>query len=148
MYELIYASRAVVDLSENELEVFLGRSRERNAAADITGCLLHVHDRPGDAAYFVQLLEGPQEAVEETYRRITQDLLHVDSTVVHQGEREGRGFEGWRMRLATITTESVLALIATDPEYLNDPRPTAELLQNPSLARALLELQAGRAVTP
>nr|WP_269328557.1 BLUF domain-containing protein [Kineosporia babensis] len=140
---MIYASRAVMDLSESEMEAFLGTSRDNNAEVDVTGCLLHVHDVPRDRSYFVQLLEGPEGAVEHTYARIRRDSLHRDVTAVHRGHRDGRAFEAWRMRLATITTDTVFSLISVDPVRLSDARPTFDLLMNPSMARALLELEAG-----
>ncbi len=147
MYELIYVSRAVMDLHESEMEAFLGRSRANNAEAGITGCLLHVHDRPAQQAYFVQALEGPESAVETTYQRISRDPLHEDVTVVHRGQRAAREFEGWRMRLATVTTDSVFTLLADDGIRPSESRPTFEWLRNPSLARALLELEAGLTAT-
>ncbi|GAA3601095.1 hypothetical protein GCM10022223_15960 [Kineosporia mesophila] len=154
MYELLYISQAVVDLTETEMEAFLGRSRERNAQADITGILLHIHDGPvGDepfrAAFFVQSLEGPQEAVEQTYERIRADMLHTDLTVVHRGQRESRSFAGWRMHLTRMTSEAALALIAREsqpdsgpPLRSDNPADTFALLRDPLIARALLVVVA------
>ncbi|MBT0771480.1 BLUF domain-containing protein [Kineosporia sp. J2-2] len=144
MYELIYVSQALVDLSQDEMEKFLGVSRTRNAASGVTGHLLHVHDRPHGTAYFVQMLEGPQDAVQETFGRIRRHMLHTDVRLVHRGTKETRSFQGWQMRLATTTTDTVLAMIAAEPALAHLTGSTLDLLADPFLARTLLMLSAGQ----
>lgn len=136
MHELIYVSRATVDLDETEMDGFLGSSRRRNAANEITGLLMHIHDRAGGTAYYLQLLEGEEQAVEQTYRRISADELHTDLSVVHRGFRERRSFAGWDMRLSSLSTEAVLDLLAKEGHI------DLDVLQDPFLARALLVLAA------
>ena len=78
-------------------------SRRRNAAADLTGLLLHVVTDEGDSAYFVQILEGEQSAVERAYARIEKDELHSDLQVLSSGPVASRTFENWDMRLEEIS---------------------------------------------
>lgn len=136
MHELIYVSRATVNLDETEMNGFLGPSRRRNAANEITGLLMHIHDRAGDNAYYLQLLEGEEAAVEQTYRRISGDELHTDLSVVHRGFRERRSFADWEMRLTSLSTGAVLDLLAQEGHI------DLAVLQDPLLARALLVLAA------
>ncbi|GAA3633469.1 BLUF domain-containing protein [Kineosporia mesophila] len=145
MYELIYASRAVVDLTDGELEMLIGPSRDLNAHADITGMLLHVHDEPTHHAFYVQLLEGPQESVERTYERIRHSTLHTDVTLVQRGTTVARSFGGWRMRLAATTTDAVLPLVVGDQVKRMTSKDTFGLLKDTFVARALLTAETVRA---
>jgi hypothetical protein len=95
------------------------------------------------------LLEGPQEAVEQTYERIRADMLHADLTVVHRGRRESRSFAGWRMHLTRMTSDAALTLIAREsrpqsgpPLRSDNPAETFALLKDPLIARALLVVVA------
>ncbi len=144
MFELMYVSRALIDLDEREMEAFLGVSRARNQAAAITGMLLHIHDKPFQQSYFVQVLEGSQAAVERTFHRIAADELHTGITVVHRGVHERRFFQAWQMGLATMNIEVARSLTR---DYLPEDvaETTLELLSNEFLARSLLTLAAGQA---
>ncbi|HEY5718903.1 MAG TPA: BLUF domain-containing protein, partial [Gammaproteobacteria bacterium] len=62
LYRLIYVSSATVELSLVQLNQLLQRARTKNAALEITGLLLYCDGS------FLQLLEGPQGAVEQLYR--------------------------------------------------------------------------------
>ena len=104
MFELIYSSIAITALDDDELEVLLGRSRHHNEINGITGLLLHVHTESTRTAFFVQLLEGPEAAVERTYERIANDELHHDLRVLSRGPSGDRKFGDWSMRLEQIST--------------------------------------------
>ncbi|WP_308113628.1 BLUF domain-containing protein [Kineosporia corallincola] len=150
MHELIYVSRAGVDLTEDQLESFLGPCRTRNAREGLTGALVHVHERarleepfqqiePGEhtrQAFFVQLLEGQPDAVEQTYRRILRDELHDEVTVLSRQERDGRSCEGWRMRLNVVTFDAVRELAGRPAGDGSGDIET--YLREPGFARSLL----------
>ena len=115
MYELIYSSAAITALNDDELTILLGTSRHHNEVNGITGLLLHVHTESPRSAYFVQLLEGPESAVEQTYERIAKDELHHDVRVLSRGVTSGRKFGGWSMRLEEISTSQVPTAEAVEP---------------------------------
>jgi hypothetical protein len=102
VFRLIYSSVAVTGLDEDELQLLLGISQRLNEQASITGILLHVHDRDPASAFFVQLLEGPQESVEAAYARIARDELHDQLTVLARDRAAGRAFSGWSLRLQEL----------------------------------------------
>jgi hypothetical protein len=77
-----------------ELLDILAISRARNAAAGITGVLISNEDR------FVQILEGEQSAVEDTFNRIRSDGRHTAVTIFQTGTAPQRQFENWSMALA------------------------------------------------
>lgn len=73
IHTLTYVSTLRDTGSGDELEEVLVTSRERNAAQEITGVLL-VRQR-----HVMQILEGPEQAVSDLYRRIENDSRHFDS---------------------------------------------------------------------
>lgn len=91
MVQLIYASRPF-DFDEGTLISILTVARSFNARDDITGALLCRAD------LFLQLLEGPEEQVEATYRRIAQDRRHIEVRLLSRRTVEDRLFPGWAMR--------------------------------------------------
>ena len=64
LMQLVYVSEATAPISAAELERILAVSRERNAAAGVTGMLIC-----GSQAFF-QVLEGEAGDVEAVYARI------------------------------------------------------------------------------
>lgn len=91
MIHLVYASAATPRPSRNDLLDLLRVSRKNNSAVGITGLLLY-----SGGTYF-QALEGPEPAVEETFRRIARDLRHSGIEVLLREEKEQRDFPEWEM---------------------------------------------------
>ncbi|MCA8830903.1 BLUF domain-containing protein [Hymenobacter pini] len=96
LHHLIYQSKAVTPLSSAELKRLLNQSRRHNEAADITGMLLY------DGSRFLQVLEGPSEAVSAVFARIRQDCRHTEVLVLADGPVAQRQFERWQMGLVTF----------------------------------------------
>lgn len=69
---LIYRSRARTALRPEDLQRLLKSARERNAALQITGILLF------DGVHFVQLIEGPEDAVAALFATIQADPRHCN----------------------------------------------------------------------
>jgi len=91
MYLLAYVSVATTPFSENDLVALLKKSREYNAARGITGLLLY------NESNWLQLLEGPKEAVLSLLDKIRSDSRHHGLIVVLQEEHDGREFADWAM---------------------------------------------------
>ncbi|MBV9487434.1 MAG: BLUF domain-containing protein [Frankiaceae bacterium] len=91
MIHLIYASRAVTPMSDGALADLLRQSRELNQRAQITGLLLSVADS------FMQVLEGSDAAVQETYARIERDPRHRDLRLLVVEPIADRQFPDWSM---------------------------------------------------
>ena len=88
---LVYASAALVPLSQDELLDVLRISRRNNAASGVTGALLY------SGGNFLQILEGPAERVEEVYTRLGKDPRHRGLTVLLRDTVDGRHFPDWAM---------------------------------------------------
>ncbi|MCE7797961.1 BLUF domain-containing protein [Sphingobium sufflavum] len=91
MKRLLYISTARSPLRPSELDALLTRSRKANAAADVTGLLVVGGRR------FLQVLEGPEQAVTATYERITRDPRHFALVKLHDKEVATRSFPSWAM---------------------------------------------------
>ncbi len=70
----------------------MNKARSRNAREDITGALICRRD------LYLQLLEGPEEAVEAAYSRIEEDDRHVEVTRLLSRPAAERLFPAWAMR--------------------------------------------------
>ena len=91
LFRAVYVSAASHDLSDEELAAILDVSRRNNAARDITGALAY-HDLA-----FVQVLEGPEAAVEALLVTIARDPRHTEVTIFDRSRVDERLFGSWSM---------------------------------------------------
>ena len=78
-------------MGEAEIAALLNGSKFRNASRQVTGLLVVGGRR------FLQVLEGPKDAVMETYHRIADDPRHFAHVVLSQKTVTERLFPGWSM---------------------------------------------------
>lgn len=100
MHQLVYVSAATSVVSSADLNDILDVSRRNNRACGVTGLLLHIEKG------FLQVLEGPEAAVTETYARISRDSRHFNCRVMIQQEVEQRLFGDWSMGFDHLTPEA------------------------------------------
>lgn len=91
LLQLVYASRPF-GFDAGTLINILFKARSKNAAADVTGCLICRDD------IYLQMLEGPAEDVARIYEKIVQDDRHVEVTELVRHEVTDRMFGKWAMR--------------------------------------------------
>ena len=91
IWQLIYASRPF-GYNEVTIASILTTAQSCNARDGITGALICRAD------LYLQLLEGPQEAVEAAYRRIERDQRHTDIRLLSRRDVAKRIFPDWAMR--------------------------------------------------
>lgn len=91
MIRLLYISTARDACGPDELADILRVSRRNNAAADITGLLIAGGQR------FLQILEGPDAAVQTTFDRIRSDPRHFAPVVLSRRAVDERLFGQWAM---------------------------------------------------
>ena len=89
--QLIYMSAATVSFTEHELAELLSKAKVKNEEAEVSGLLIY-HE-----GSFLQILEGPEEAVIETYERIGEDPRHTDVGLLLKQEVLARSFGNWEM---------------------------------------------------
>ena len=89
--QIVYASRPFgFDMSV--LDDILTISRRRNSQVDITGTLICRSDM------YLQLIEGPEAAVQITYERIKLDDRHLELNLLVSRTVNERLFPKWAMR--------------------------------------------------
>lgn len=98
-----YVSRASTPVDSDELATLEYQARMHNRAADITGLLVF------DDGYYVQVLEGPADAVDATLERIRSDPRHQDLEQVLDTPIRERNFARWA--LASIDLRAPAASI-------------------------------------
>jgi len=91
MIQLIYSSRPF-GFDDASLNGILLTARRNNARDGITGALICRHD------LYLQLLEGPQEAVEARYGGIARDNRHLEVVKRMSRRVTDRLFPNWAMR--------------------------------------------------
>lgn len=98
LVRLIYASRAAIPRGaghfRSELADIMAACERHNARSGITGVLVY------DRGRFVQMLEGPETAVDGIYARICQDTRHADITLLLKEPAGKRLFQDWAMAFA------------------------------------------------
>lgn len=109
MIRVIYASRPA-HFTKTDLHDIAAVSARNNETSGITGALIH------DASFFLQILEGPEEAVDALLARLLRDPRHTDMAVVFRTRIDATSFAGWEMQLIEndATRHPVLSPYATD----------------------------------
>ena len=88
----IYQSHALIPETPEAHNSILSACRRRNAPNGITGFLHR------EARWFLQYLEGPHIALEETMQRIEADPRHKQITRIASGDlQHNRMFPDWQM---------------------------------------------------
>ena len=125
IYQILYRSRATRPLNEPQLQRLLEKSRSRNAAQGITGLLLY------SDSHFVQVLEGPEDAVRHLYAKIQHDAWHTQVVTVSEGPAPARRFGEWNMGLGHVASQAVARALETvlDQEYEANTQPDDALLE-------------------
>jgi hypothetical protein len=104
MKHILYMSRAVHPLSDQELQALLAQSRRDNAKHGITGILFYSHGK------IAQLFEGEEAIADELFARIALDgrhshvVKHVDKPIA------ARSFADWSMAFHPLEMQAFEAL--------------------------------------
>jgi hypothetical protein len=91
MLSIVYSSTARVPFDDGDLATLLMNSRANNRRLGLSGFLMHERGR------FVQVLEGPDEAVQTRYDVIAADPRHTDLSVLLRESIDERRFADWSM---------------------------------------------------
>lgn len=94
---LAYTSRARLDLSERDLSDIHETARHLNALDGITGLLVF------DGVRFLQIIEGPEEAIDALVERLRRDPRHSAFEIRDEHVIEARSFPDWSMELVRVS---------------------------------------------
>ena len=98
---LIYVSEACIEFAADSLETLRQEAAPFNAAHAITGLLVY------QDGYFMQILEGSQDAVDQLLHKIRADSRHRDLRVIAEGQSRERAFPFWSMEVLDISTSGL-----------------------------------------
>ena len=100
LYNLAYISKNAIkgtpEEINHEIRDILAVAHRNNPQKGVTGALLY------SGGYFCQVIEGPQEVLEELFETIQLDGRHNAVTVLHFEPIAARGFSDWAMALAGV----------------------------------------------
>ncbi|MEO1046302.1 MAG: BLUF domain-containing protein [Pseudomonadota bacterium] len=91
MRSVIYISSATQAFDKPELEILLEQCRTFNSAHEITGCLAY------NGINFLQLIEGPDDAIAACLDRILSDKRHSGVVKIRDEAIGVREFPEWTM---------------------------------------------------
>jgi hypothetical protein len=91
MHQLVYISTSRREITPDMLREILNVSRTNNERVGVTGLLVSGGTR------FLQVLEGPTQAVCDTYERVKQDARHFACVVLTSRSVPARAFGDWSM---------------------------------------------------
>lgn len=91
LVRLMYASRAVPAIDQEELLTILRQSKQNNPGFGVTGVLCC------SGGIFLQVIEGGRSAVNRLYNRIAADPRHTDVELLLYEEIGERRFASWSM---------------------------------------------------
>ena len=94
---LTYTSRAILDLSADDLHSIHRSARELNSIDGITGLLVF------NGTSFLQIVEGARPAIDELMERLRRDPRHTGIEVRDERMVEARSFPDWSMELVRVS---------------------------------------------
>ena len=129
-----YVSRFSRPLEASDIELIGEVSRVNNAERGITGLLMT------SGGLFLQILEGPPQAVETLWKTITVDERHKDVLMLSDETVDRRLFPDWAMKTISLgsSTAGRLAPVHTMVEAISAQREVIDRLLG-SIERAVWE---------
>jgi Sensors of blue-light using FAD len=125
VFALVYVSTATIRWSDTDLDQLLQQSRRDNLIADITGLLLF---KDGN---FMQILEGPKDAVTTLLAKIRRDTRHECLMVIFEEETSHREFKDWSMGFKKVGSGPALAVPGFS-DFLDLPLTSEQFSSNPT----------------
>ncbi|AGX87613.1 BLUF domain-containing protein [Candidatus Symbiobacter mobilis] len=132
LIQLIYVSDLVGE-NEAAIPAILESSVRRNGENGITGMLLYSHGN------FLQVLEGEQDSVRETYSRICKDPRHHNAILLTEEDVSERHFANWSMGYRQLGPEHAAKLPKYAP-YFQFGFDVSAIRAKPGIALEMLEL--------
>lgn len=132
LIQLIYVSSAIEELNDEQLDRILESSVRHNQPQSVTGMLLYARGN------FMQVIEGEEAAINETYHRICQDPRHHNIFLLSREPIAKREFSTWSMAYHRLTQQDAEAHPAYAPYFINGFS-APEISARPGLAAEMLK---------
>lgn len=131
-HQLIYVSD-LANQDESQLGPILESAVRHNTQDGITGMLLYSEGN------FLQVLEGPIDAVKATYARICKDSRHQNASLLLEQDVPQRHFANWSMGYHRLGPDDVARFPEHAPHFQFGFR-NQSLMAKPGEALVMLEL--------
>ncbi len=131
LYQLIYNSAATCTFTNDDLTRLLRAARHNNAKRGVTGMLLFI-----DGCFF-QVLEGPQDVVDNLAEHIQNDPRHSKMTIIVREPIARRTFNDWSMGFTCVARREAESI-----DGLNDFFAAGKALTQLDNGRAKMLLRA------
>ncbi len=115
LVRLLYVSRAVDKVSQEELLKILSQSKANNPESGITGVLC------SSGPIFMQCLEGGRMQVNALYCQIAADTRHTEVAILSYEEISERKFANWSMGLVNLEHVNPSLLLRYSESATLDP---------------------------
>ena len=115
LVRLMYCSRALDNVSQDDLNAIVTKSRANNPARGITGVLCC------SGKIFLQVLEGGRMEVNALYNKISNDVRHQEVMMLCYEEIEERRFSHWSMGQVSLARINPSLLIKYSEKAELDP---------------------------
>jgi len=112
MIRLLYFSQAVPSLTGKDLKEILASAQRNNGGNEVTGALVT------GGKIFLQILEGPTQAVLNLYLKISQDKRHSEVELLRVTRINQRLFEAWSMAFVEATPLEFQQIMLFKAKYL------------------------------
>lgn len=133
LFQLCYISRAARLMATRELSNLLAAARQYNVAHGITGMLLYKD------LSFLQILEGPRDALVTLYNLIRVDQRHTRVRTLFDNPIDAREFADWTMGFQNLDGVDLMAIEGYSDLMQADGN-AQQLFDNPTRAKRLLLL--------
>ncbi|NNE31742.1 MAG: BLUF domain-containing protein [Winogradskyella sp.] len=99
-YSVIYQSKADEKFSSKEIELMLMKAKRKNKRLRVTGCIVYANDK------FIQLIQGPKDAIIDLYSAIKADKRHFSVTTLLEGGSQEKLWKDWSMAMLNFSGSS------------------------------------------
>ncbi|NIZ14873.1 BLUF domain-containing protein [Phaeobacter sp. HF9A] len=123
MRRIIYLSQAKADMTTEKAAAIVEKSRRKNEAQKLTGALVFKDGK------FLQILEGPAEAVAARFQAIQRDARHHDLHVLYDSMINSRSYPDTPMQLLDLDALPDDAREALQALYDLEPAPPVRRLR-------------------
>ena len=127
----IYSSSAVKTFTVDELVALLKKSQDNNIKVGLTGLLVHKDGQ------FMQLIEGPEDIVRMTLKKIEADTRHKNIATLLEGTTDDRQFSEWSMGFRDLNSPEIRTLSGFS-EFLYTPLDGTEFKTSPTRSQRFL----------
>jgi len=114
MVRIVYVSVATQPFSEDDLLHLLAKCRSSNTERSISGQLIY------SDGTFMQVLEGPESAIDETYNKIKDDPRHKNVQLIERKAIRQRQFPDWSMGFKSLSRDELREIEGYNYQFDDD----------------------------